>query len=161
VAYNVREALGAELQYLMPRPRAVIDGANQFIFFQSLVAMYGLLSLGVVGLLIRTLVMTNVQEQTRDMAVLRILGAPRRFLFNLVVAEVLAVGAWEWAWGSSSARRSTTSSWCRSSRPARRGHRRRHAAHVALGTIVVAVLVAGVVLASARLLRRAARPGPR
>lgn len=92
VAFNVREALGAEFQYLMPRPRAIIDGANQFILFQSLVAMYGILSLGVVGLLIRTLVMTNVQEQTRDMAVLRILGARRRFLFNLVAAEVLTVG---------------------------------------------------------------------
>jgi len=93
VAYRVRRALGGDdYTYLMPRPRAVIDGANQFIFFQSLVAMYGLLSLGVVGLLIRTLIMTNVQEQTRDMAVLRILGAPRRHLFNLVVAEVLVVG---------------------------------------------------------------------
>jgi putative ABC transport system permease protein len=92
VAYAVRDALGQDYDYLMPRPRAVIDGADQFILFQSLVAMYGLLSMGVVGLLIRTMFMTNVQEQTRDMAVLRILGAPRRHLFNVVAAEVVAVG---------------------------------------------------------------------
>ncbi len=93
VGFAVRETLGADdYDYIMPRPRAVIDGANQFVFLQSLITMYGLLSLGVVGLLIRTLIMTNVQEQTRDMAVLRILGAPRRHLFNTVAAEVAAVG---------------------------------------------------------------------
>ncbi len=93
VGFAVRDALGADdYVYGMPRPRAVIDGANQFVFWQSLIMMYGLLSLGVVGLLIRTLIMTNVQEQTRDMAVMRILGAPRRALFNLVAAEVAAVG---------------------------------------------------------------------
>lgn len=93
VGFAVRDALGDEdYVYGMPRPRAVIDGANQFVFWQSLIMMYGLLSLGVVGLLIRTLIMTNVQEQTRDMAVMRILGAPRRQLFNLVAAEVAAVG---------------------------------------------------------------------
>lgn len=94
VTNQIRAALGEEgFVYAMPRPRAVIDGANQFIFLQSLITMYGLLSLSVVGMLIRTLVMTNVQEQTRDMAILRILGSPRRHLFAMVVAEVAAVGA--------------------------------------------------------------------
>lgn len=93
VSFRVRDALGTDdYLYLMPRPKAVMDGANGFIFFQSLIGMYGILSLGVVGLLIRTLIMTNVQEQTRDMAILRILGAPRRHLFNLVMAEVAVVG---------------------------------------------------------------------
>jgi ABC-type lipoprotein release transport system permease subunit len=93
IVYQVRQTLGeTDYAYTMPRTRAVMDGANQFIFFQSLVTMYGLLSLGVVGLLIRTLIMTNVQEQTRDMAILRILGAPRRRLFNLVAAEVAVIG---------------------------------------------------------------------
>lgn len=92
VAYAVRYAIGNDFDYIMPRPRAVVDGAQQFIMFQSLVAMYGLLSMGVVGLLIRTLIMTNVQEQTRDMAVLRILGAPRRHLFNIVAVEVILIG---------------------------------------------------------------------
>lgn len=86
------ETMDSGFRYLMPRPRAVLNGANAFIFFQSLVSMYGLLSLGVVGLLIRTLIMTNVQEQTRDMAILRIVGSPRRYLFNIVAAEVAFVG---------------------------------------------------------------------
>ncbi|MBK6770125.1 MAG: ABC transporter permease [Ardenticatenales bacterium] len=94
VTDDVRAKLGdADWVYLMPRPRAVIDGANAFIFWQSLITMYGVLSLSVVGMLIRTLIMTNVQEQTRDMAILRILGAPRRHLFNIVAAEVAAVGS--------------------------------------------------------------------
>lgn len=94
VTAAVRAQLGdADWEYLMPRPRAVIDGANAFIFWQSLITMYGVLSLSVVGMLIRTLIMTNVQEQTRDMAILRILGAPRRHLFNIVAAEVAAVGS--------------------------------------------------------------------
>ena len=94
VTNDIRNLLGDEgFTYQMPRPRAVIDGANEFIFLQSLISMYGLLSLSVVGMLIRTLIMTNVQEQTRDMAVLRILGAPKRRLFQLVIAEVLAVAA--------------------------------------------------------------------
>lgn len=89
----VRDALGDDgLEYRMPRPRAVIDGANAFIFSTALITMYGLLSLSVVGMLIRTLIMTNVQEQTRDMALLRILGAPRRHLFDMVAAEVAAIG---------------------------------------------------------------------
>ncbi len=87
------EAAGGGYRYIMPRPRAIIEGANQFIFFQALVSMYGLLSLSVVGLLIRTLIMTNVQEQTRDMAILRIVGASRRYLFVTVMAEVAVVGA--------------------------------------------------------------------
>jgi putative ABC transport system permease protein len=93
VTQAVRERLaGEDLEYRMPRPRAVLDGANAFIFFQSLISMYGLLSLSVVGMLIRTMILTNVQEQTRDMAVLRILGASRRFLFNTVAAEVAVIG---------------------------------------------------------------------
>ncbi len=95
-AMRVREVLDTMepgLFYTMPRPRAVLEGANLFIFIQSLISLYGLLSLGVVGLLIHTLIMTNVQEQTRDMAVLRIVGAPRRALFNLVTAEVAVIGA--------------------------------------------------------------------
>ncbi len=93
VGFAIRDALGHDdFQFLMPRPKAVIDGANQFIFLQSLITMYGLLSLSVVGMLIRTLIMTNVQEQTRDMAILRILGAPRRHLFNLVIGEVAGIG---------------------------------------------------------------------
>ena len=60
---------------------------------QALINIYGLTALGVVGLLVHTLVMTNVQEQRRDMAILRILGSQRNLLFTLVIAEVLVIGA--------------------------------------------------------------------
>jgi hypothetical protein len=43
-------------------------------------------------LLVYTLVMTNVEEQRREMAVLRILGAQRNVLFGIVVAEVFVIG---------------------------------------------------------------------
>jgi ABC-type antimicrobial peptide transport system permease subunit len=36
--------------------------------------------------------MTNVQEQKREMAILRILGSPQRYLFTLVLSEVAVVG---------------------------------------------------------------------
>ncbi len=95
-AMEVREVIDAVepgIAYTMPRPRAILEGASAFIFIQSLISLYGLLSLSVVGLLVHTLIMTNVQEQTRDMAVLRIVGAPQRTLFNLVMAEVAVIGA--------------------------------------------------------------------
>jgi ABC-type lipoprotein release transport system permease subunit len=59
---------------------------------QALISIYGLMSLSVVGLLVYTLVMTNVQEQRREMAILRILGSQRRLLFGIVVVEVLVIG---------------------------------------------------------------------
>jgi len=68
------------------------DASQVFLALQALINTYGLISLGVVGLLVYTLVMTNVQEQRRDMAVLRILGSQRRLLFGLVIVEVLVIG---------------------------------------------------------------------
>jgi putative ABC transport system permease protein len=68
------------------------DASQIFLALQALINTYGLISLGVVGLLVYTLVMTNVQEQRRDMAILRILGSPRRLLFRLVIVEVVVIG---------------------------------------------------------------------
>jgi putative ABC transport system permease protein len=62
------------------------------MIIQALVSMYGLMSLSVVGLLMYTLVMTNVQEQRRELAILRILGSQRKLLFGIVVTEVLVIG---------------------------------------------------------------------
>ena len=63
-----------------------------FMLLHALITVYGLMSLGVVSLLMHTLVMTNVREQRREMAVLRILGSRRKLLFRIVIAEVLVVG---------------------------------------------------------------------
>lgn len=84
--------LDESYNYKLPRATILSNTFEGFIFFQALVSIYGILSLSVVGLLIRTMVMTNVREQTRDLALFRILGSPRRHLFNLVAAEVAALG---------------------------------------------------------------------
>lgn len=92
IAEKVRNVLGDTYEYELPRATVLSNTAEAFIFFQALVSIYGILSLSVVGLLVRTMVMTNVREQTRDLALFRILGAPRRYLFSIVAVEVATLG---------------------------------------------------------------------
>lgn len=89
---KIQDILGDTYEYNLPRAKILSDTFEAFIFFQALVSIYGLLSLSVVGLLVRTMVMTNVREQTRDLALFRIIGAPSRYLFTLVAAEVITLG---------------------------------------------------------------------
>jgi len=93
VARAVQQQLGDEYRLTLEKAAALDGAAQEFLAIQALINTYGLIALGVVGLLVHTLVMTNVQEQRRDMAVLRILGGQRSLLFAIVVAEVLAIGA--------------------------------------------------------------------
>ncbi|GAB4429791.1 MAG: hypothetical protein Kow0031_10390 [Anaerolineae bacterium] len=93
IAERIQRTLGEEYTYTLPRARVLGDTFEAFIFFQALVSIYGILSLSVVGLLVRTMVMTNVREQTRDLALFRILGAPRNYLFSVVALEVAVLGA--------------------------------------------------------------------
>ncbi|MCK6630373.1 MAG: ABC transporter permease [Anaerolineae bacterium] len=92
LAENIQDILGESYSYSLPRATILSDTFEAFIFFQALVSIYGVLSLSVVGLLVRTMVMTNVREQTRDLALFRILGAPRSYLFTLVAVEVATLG---------------------------------------------------------------------
>jgi putative ABC transport system permease protein len=92
VAVNVQAALGDQYVYRLDKAQALDGSAQMFLVIQALISTYGLMSLGVVGLLVYTLVMTNVQEQRREMAVLRILGGQRNVLFGIVVVEVLVIG---------------------------------------------------------------------
>ena len=93
VAQAIQAQLGDDYTYSLDKAVALDDLAQAFLLVQALINMYGLMALGVVGLLVHTLVMTNVQEQRRDMAILRILGGQRNFLFSLVIAEVAVIGA--------------------------------------------------------------------
>lgn len=93
VAYTVQATLGDEYTFAIAKAFALDSSAEGFLAIQAVISVYGLTSLGVVGLLVHTLVMTNVQEQRRDMAILRILGSQRTYLFLLVITEVLVVGA--------------------------------------------------------------------
>lgn len=92
LAEKIQASLGESYDYSLPRATILSNTYEAFIFFQALVSIYGILSLSVVGLLVRTMVMTNVREQTRDLALFRILGAPRRYLFWLVALEIALMG---------------------------------------------------------------------
>ncbi|MEW5958977.1 MAG: ABC transporter permease [Chloroflexota bacterium] len=92
LAEKIQDLLGESYNYSLPRATVLSDTFEAFIFFQALVSIYGILSLSVVGLLVRTMVMTNVREQTRELALFRIMGAPRAYLFSLVAAEIAALG---------------------------------------------------------------------
>ncbi|MCA9972411.1 MAG: ABC transporter permease [Anaerolineales bacterium] len=89
----VQARLGDDYTYSLVKAAALDGLAEGFLAIQALINTYGLISLGIVGLLVHTLVMTNVQEQRRDMAVLRILGSQRNVLFGLVIVEVMVIGA--------------------------------------------------------------------
>ena len=93
IAGSVQAKLGDDYTYTMDKATFLDQSAQGFLAAMALINIYGLTALGVVGLLVHTLVMTNVQEQRRDMAVLRILGGQRNFLFILVISEVLVIGA--------------------------------------------------------------------
>jgi ABC-type antimicrobial peptide transport system permease subunit len=92
LAEKIQDVLGDSYEYDLPRATILSNTFEAFIFFQALVSIYGILSLSVVGLLVRTMVMTNVREQTRDLALFRIMGAPRRYLFTIVAVEVATLG---------------------------------------------------------------------
>lgn len=93
VASNVQAALGEEYRYSLDKAVILDASAQAFLILQALINTYGLMALGVVGLLVHTLVMTNVQEQKREMAILRILGSRQSYLFILVIGEVAVIGA--------------------------------------------------------------------
>ncbi|MCB0034608.1 MAG: hypothetical protein KDE51_11335, partial [Anaerolineales bacterium] len=92
VVVKVQAALGDSYNYSLDKANILDQSAEAFLILQALINTYGLMAFGVVGLLIHTLVMTNVQEQRREMAVLRILGSQRNYLFAIVMAEVAVIG---------------------------------------------------------------------
>lgn len=92
VAVHIQAALGDQYIYNLDKAQVLDQSAQAFLTLQALISTYGLMSLAVVGLLVYTLVMTNVQEQRREMAVLRILGSQRNLLFGIVVLEVMVIG---------------------------------------------------------------------
>ncbi len=92
MAEKVQATLGDDYAYDLSKAKALDSNRTAFTMEQSLINVYGLMSLGIVGLLVRTLIQNNVIENRRDMAVLRILGATRRRLFSMVIVEVAVLG---------------------------------------------------------------------
>ena len=91
-AQKVRRALGDEYTYDLGKLGAIDGNQQRFASQQAAVNVYGLMSLAVVGLLVRTLIQNNVIENRRDLAVLRILGAKSSRLFSMVILEVAVLG---------------------------------------------------------------------
>jgi len=95
IAEKIYDAPGNEAetyQFALDKPQALDWSDVAFAVLRSLSAVYGFLVMGVVGLLVYSIVNTNVEERQRDLAFLRILGAKRRHLFGLVMIEVALIG---------------------------------------------------------------------
>jgi putative ABC transport system permease protein len=95
IAERMRDALGddAEAYTISIGKAQTLDFSDvAFAIMRSLSAVYGLMVMGVVGLLVYSIINTNVEERQRDLAFLRILGAKRHHLFGLVLIEVVLIG---------------------------------------------------------------------
>ncbi len=95
IAERIAMALGqdAESYTLLLEKAQILDFSDvAFAVLRSVSAVYGFLVMGVVGLLVYSIVNTNVEERRRDLAFLRILGAKRHHLFSLVMIEVAFIG---------------------------------------------------------------------
>ncbi len=91
-ASQIRKALGDDYAYDLGKLAAIDSSQQMFASQHAVVNVYGLMSLAVVGLLVRTLIQNNVIENRRDLAVLRILGAKSNRLFSMVILEVAVLG---------------------------------------------------------------------
>ena len=92
VVQQIQAAVDDSYLFIMAKANFLDQAAQAFLITQAIINIYGVTALGIIGLLVHTLVMTNVQEQQREMAVLRILGSERRYLFMLVLGEVFVIG---------------------------------------------------------------------
>ncbi|MCP4538915.1 MAG: FtsX-like permease family protein [Chloroflexi bacterium] len=100
VAEEMRDALSATLgndqaihyEFSIAKAQALVDSGEAFAFQRALTNVYSFLVMGVVGLLVYSIINTNVEERQRDMAFLRVLGGKRSHLFGLVLVEVALIG---------------------------------------------------------------------
>jgi len=96
IAEKMYDALGDDVEtyvFALDKAQALDFSDVAFAVLRSLSGVYGFLVMGVVGLLVYSIVNTNVEERRRDLAFLRVLGAKRRHLFGLVMIEVAIIGA--------------------------------------------------------------------
>lgn len=96
IAETLQAALGPlapEYEFKIEKAESLDGSEIAFSMIQTMVMVYGILSMGVVGLLVYSLINANVDDRRRDLAFLRILGARRGDLFRLVLIEVAIVGA--------------------------------------------------------------------
>jgi putative ABC transport system permease protein len=95
-AEKMYDALGSDVEtyeFSLDKAESLDFSDVAFAVLRSISAVYGFLVMGVVGLLVYSIINTNVEERRRDLAFLRVLGAKRRHLFGLVMIEVALIGA--------------------------------------------------------------------
>jgi putative ABC transport system permease protein len=96
IAERMVDALGSDASgyaFSLAKAQALDFSDVAFAVLRSISGVYGVLVMGVVGLLVYSIINTNVEERQRDLAFLRVLGAKRRHLFSLVILEVALIGA--------------------------------------------------------------------
>jgi ABC-type antimicrobial peptide transport system permease subunit len=96
VGERVRDAVQAQLgdDYTVElRKYQLLNFTAQgVVFAQLFITLYGLLSMGIIGLMVNALMTTTVNEQKYDLAILRVLGSPRWRLYEPVLLEVVVLG---------------------------------------------------------------------
>ncbi len=88
----IQAQLGKDYTVALPKYNQLEAQSTGFVFQQSFITIYGLLSMGIIGLMVNALMMTTVQEHKKDLAVLRVLGSSRIRLLETVVLEVVLLG---------------------------------------------------------------------
>ena len=89
---TLQAKLGPDYTVSLPKYTSLEASSQVYAFAQTFITLYGLLSMGIIGLMVNALMTTTVAEQKYDLAILRVLGAPRSRLFNVVVLEVFMLG---------------------------------------------------------------------
>jgi putative ABC transport system permease protein len=96
IGEETRDALQAQLgpdyEVSLPKYTRLENIAQSYTVTQTFITLYGLLSMGIIGLMINALMTTTVAEQKVDLAVLRVIGSPRGILFRVVILEVALLG---------------------------------------------------------------------
>jgi putative ABC transport system permease protein len=89
---TLQAALGSDYEVSLPKYTRLEMMAQSYTTSQIYITLYGLLSMGIIGLMINALMTTTVAEQKVDLAVLRVIGSPRGNLFRIVILEVALLG---------------------------------------------------------------------
>lgn len=89
---TLQERLGPDFSVSLPKYATLEATSQVFALSQTFITVYGLLSMGIVGLMVNALMNTTVAEQKYELAIIRVLGAPRHNLYNIVITEVFVLG---------------------------------------------------------------------
>ena len=89
---TLQSELGSDYTVSLPKYTRLENASQAFAFSQTFITLYGLLSMGIIGLMVNALMTTTVNEQKHDLAVLRVLGSPRGRLYEAVIIEVVLLG---------------------------------------------------------------------